>query len=86
MLLEQVTYVMLELVPKLMGQPGRKSCEDTLHLLASSGYTLYDLTIPNAGWQFGNLSGATLLQTGCHTARARSMERSVIMLQVPGRL
>jgi hypothetical protein len=39
-----------------MGLPGRKSCEETLHLLASSGYTLHDLAMPDIVYQYGECS------------------------------
>ncbi len=45
---------MLELWPKSMALPGRKTCEETLHLLASAGYTLHDLAIPDYAWQYGD--------------------------------
>lgn len=56
----QVTYILLELWPKAMSLPGRKTCEDSLHFLASNGYALHDLAIPEQAWQYGASSGLSL--------------------------
>ena len=49
----QVTYLMLNIWPRMMRQAGRKSCEETLHLVADMGYTLHELALSPAVWEQG---------------------------------
>jgi len=49
----QVTYLMLNIWPKVMRQTGRKSCEETLHILSDMGYTMHELAIAPAVWEQG---------------------------------
>ena len=44
----QVTYLMLNIWPRMMRQTGRKSCEETLRLVAGMGYTLHELAMAPA--------------------------------------
>ena len=43
----QLTFLMLEIWPKSMAEPARKTCEETLRLIASYGYSLHELDIPS---------------------------------------
>ncbi len=49
----QVTYLMLNIWPQMMRQAGRKSCEETLRLVADMGYTLHELALSPAVWEQG---------------------------------
>ncbi|CAL8471655.1 g11197 [Coccomyxa elongata] len=60
---KQVTYILLELWPKAMSLPGRKKCEESLHFLASNGYTLHDLAIPDQAWQYGTTATKAELES-----------------------
>lgn len=49
----QVTYLMLNIWPRMMRQAGRKTCEETLRLVADLGYTLHELALAPGVWEQG---------------------------------
>lgn len=49
----QVTYLMLNIWPRMMRQTGRMSCEATLRMVADLGYTLHELALSPAVWEQG---------------------------------
>lgn len=46
----QVTYLMLNIWPKTMALEGRKSCAETLRMVADFGYTMHELAMSPAVW------------------------------------
>ena len=43
--------MLLNIWPKTMALEGRKSCEETLHMVANAGYTLHELALTPAVWE-----------------------------------
>ena len=44
---------MLNIWPRMMREAGRKPCEETLRLVAGTGYTLHELALAPGVWEQG---------------------------------